>query len=254
MQCIESILRYPSYDGYDFYILHSDLTEEEQGYLFGQLKSKQAVLHFQFVSADLFSSFPENKRYPRLIYYRILAAHLLPKHLDRVLYLDADTIVINSLKELYYKEFGENAYLACSHVRKLLNKVNQYRLGMEEKAMYINSGVLLMNLKYLRENQSIQAVAKYVADMKKRLLLPDQDIITALYSEKTGLLDAFLYNLSDRILTIYNSEPGHLKRDIDWVRENTVIIHYCGKNKPWNKKYHGMLDVFYQELKTNSGC
>lgn len=36
--------------------------------------------------------------------------------------------------------------------------------------------------------------------------------------------------------------------DVSWVRENSVIIHYCGKNKPWNDDYTGVLGVFYREL------
>ena len=56
------------------------------------------------------------------------------------------------------------------------------------------------------------------------------------------------FNLSDRILAFYNADRSHDKVDLDWVRENSVIIHYCGKNKPWNDDYIGTLGVFYQEL------
>ena len=68
-------------------------------------------------------------------------------------------------------------------------------------------------------------------------------------SEVGKILDPMRYNLSDRMLTIYNADPGHKKRDLDWVRKNAVIIHYYGKNKPWNKGYHGILNTFYEELK-----
>ena len=56
------------------------------------------------------------------------------------------------------------------------------------------------------------------------------------------------YNLSDRVLNQYNAVKGRRKRDIDWVRRHTVIIHYCGRNKPWKSEYHGALGVFYNEL------
>lgn len=36
--------------------------------------------------------------------------------------------------------------------------------------------------------------------------------------------------------------------DLDWVRAHTVIIHYCGRLKPWKPHYVGVLDVFYHEL------
>ena len=56
------------------------------------------------------------------------------------------------------------------------------------------------------------------------------------------------YNLSDRVLGLYNAEPGRKKRDLDWVRKHTAIVHYCGRNKPWKPEYSGTLGVFYDEL------
>ena len=80
------------------------------------------------------------------------------------------------------------------------------------------------------------------------LILPDQDILTALYGDKVKLADTMRFNLSDRILAFYNADRSHDKVDVDWVRRNSVVIHYCGKNKPWNPDYTGSLGVFYREL------
>lgn len=247
--CIRSAARFPCEGGYDVYILHSDLESQDQADFSGLFREPDVRLHFHFVDPLLFQAFPESERYPRLIYYRIFAASLLPPNLERILYLDVDTIVINPLKELYETEFNGNYYLACTHVRKFLNKVNQYRLGMEEENSYINSGVLLMNLQALREHQNIKEVVSYTKRRRQYLTLPDQDIITALYGGKTGLLDTMRYNLSDRMLMFYNLDFSHKKLDLEWVRKNGVIIHYCGKQKPWKTPYLGILDVFYHELK-----
>lgn len=249
MDCISSILRFPSEDGYDIYILHSDLQEDEIQAYAGQLRDPCAALHFRYVNPALFDAFPENPRYPKQIYYRIFAARLLPQTLDRVLYLDGDIIVINPLDELYHMDFNGNYYLACTHVREALNKVNQFRLGMKEEHSYINSGVLLMNLEKLRAGQNEEEVLAFVEKHGRFLALPDQDIITALYGAKTGLLDAMKYNLSDRTLNLYNSDFTHERRNLDWVRKNAVIIHYYGLQKPWKKRYQGKLGIFYRELK-----
>lgn len=247
--CIQSIVRFSSEDGYDIYILHSDIREQEQNDLAMRIYGHDATLHFHYVDDSLFAAFPESDRYPRLIYYRIFAASLLPPELDRVLYLDGDTLVINPLDELYHMEFEGNYFLACTHVRKFLNKVNQYRLGMEEESAYINSGVLLMNLKELKKVQNIKEVMTYVKKRKRYLTLPDQDIITALYGNKIGILDTMRFNLSDRMLSVYNLDLSHDRRGLEWVRKNAVILHYYGKQKPWKKPYLGILDVFYRELK-----
>ena len=57
-----------------------------------------------------------------------------------------------------------------------------------------------------------------------------------------------IYNLSDQMLGFYNARHPENWRGLDWVQENTVIIHYCGANKPWKEHYHGILDCFYNEL------
>ena len=107
---------------------------------------------------------------------------------------------------------------------------------------------MLLNLPKLRQQQTTEDVLAFISDKKNRLLLPDQDIITALYGKQIQLEDSYRYNLSDRILAMYNARhPGHI-RTLDWVRQNTSIIHYCGKNKPWKPGYVGKLDIFYQEL------
>jgi lipopolysaccharide biosynthesis glycosyltransferase len=247
--CIKSIIRFKSKDGYDIYILHSDLSDSDQYYLSEQVEDEDVSIYFKYVDSELFEAFPETDRYPRLIYYRIFAAWFLPKELDRILYLDSDTITINPLDELYEMDFNGNYFLACTHVRKLLNKVNQHRLGMEEESTYINSGVMLMNLDALRRRQDIDEVLSYMEKRKRYFTLPDQDIITAMYGNRIGIIDTMKYNLSDKILSLYNLDLTHEKIDLDWIRENTVIIHYYGKNKPWNKSYQGKLDVFYKELK-----
>lgn len=168
--------------------------------------------------------------------------------MERILYLDGDITVINPLNELYDTDFQGNYYCACTHVQQMMTKINKYRLGTMDVHPYINSGVLLMNLQQLRVHQNINEVLEYVKKYKNYLLLPDQDIITALYGKKIKIVDTMKYNLSDRVLSLYHLNPLNEKKDINWVRENTVIIHYCGINKPWNEYYMGKLDIFYREL------
>ena len=121
---------------------------------------------------------------------------------------------------------------------------------MDKDSAYINSGVMLMNLALLRKEQDLNEVFNYIKRYKNRLLLPDQDVLSGLYGSKTKTVDSLVYNISDRYLALYNLDPENWRQKIDlnWVRENTVIIHYCGRNKPWKDNYLGILDVFYKEL------
>lgn len=244
--CLHSIIRFESRGGYDVYILASDLDSDD----FAALAKEFPGVRFYPIDVDesRFSDFPESKSYPKQMYYRILAAKLLPERLDRVLYLDPDLVALHSLDELYSLDFDGCWFVAATHTKKALTRVNQVRLGAEKYTPYINSGVMLLNLKELRENQSERELSDYVNRYARRLILPDQDIISALYGDKIKLVDYMRYNLSDRMLGIYNADPANKKRGMRWVCRNTVIVHYCGKNKPWKPNYIGRLGVFYWML------
>ena len=137
--CIRSILRFPCEEGYDLYILHYQLSEAVQQKL-TQHADKNARFHFISVPDTAFSDFPQNTRYPKTMYYRLLAAEFLPETLDRVLYLDPDIIVIRPLEELYHMSFDGNLFCGATHVRKFLTRLNGARLQMPEDAPYLNSG------------------------------------------------------------------------------------------------------------------
>jgi len=246
LNCMRSIAKNGGAQFYDAYILHSDLHIDLQNKI-SLLAPDKFTCHFIEVSDELFAGFPESKRYPKQIYYRLAAAHLLPVHLERVLYLDVDTLVINPLTELYESDFEAHVFMACTHMNKLLARVNQVRLDVEKHVPYINTGVLLMNLSLMRKEVSLQQIQAYAAQKKAILLLPDQDILTALYGNRVKLIDPLKYNLSDRDIMWNNADLTKTDIDLEWVQKNAVILHYYGRNKPWKENYRGILGVFYTE-------
>lgn len=248
LPCLRSVMARGGAESYDIYILHSDLEDADKQSIRGAAGTV-GVCHFIYVDPAIFNDFPETKRYPKQIYYRLAAPALLPENLERILYLDGDTITINSLLDLYNTDFEGSYFMACTHIRRLLGMFNQVRLSLEEDVPYINTGVMMMNLPALREHLHLEDIQAYALENRHILMLPDQDIVTALYGQHIKLVDSLRYNLSDRLLNLYNADPLHIpKLDLDWVRKNTSIIHYYGRNKPWGEQpYLGILDTFYYE-------
>ena len=246
---LNSIQKSNKNENFDIYILNRDLNEKQIEEIKKGLDLEKFYIKNIKINEEEISNLPVyEQRYPLEIYFRIFAAKYLPSNIDRVLYLDADTLVINKLNELYDMDFEGNYFIATTHIRKMLHKFNEIRLGIEKDEPYINTGVLLMNLKELRKIKIENEGINFIEKNKKKLILPDQDIISAIYGNKIKLVDDLKYNLGDRNLNYYNLNHPKSKIGIKWIRKNTVIIHYFGRNKPWNNGYIGKLGCFYDKL------
>ena len=228
----------------NIYLLHSSIPDSALLPTEKLLSGHGRLFPIQVRDLDLEQA-PTTARYPKEIYYRIFAARYLPAALDRVVYLDPDLIVNGSILPLYRTPMDGYYFAAATHIRSFLQKVNSMRLDMEEDSPYINSGVMLMNLELLRKEQNLEDVFCFIEKHKSLLVLPDQDIISGLYGSKILTLDAFRYNMTERLYQLH--APFEKDMTLDWVRKNAVIIHYCGRNKPWKENYKGVLDVFYKE-------
>ena len=117
---------------------------------------------------------------------------------------------------------------------------------MGEDDPYINSGVMLMNLEALRAKQDTQAVFDYMERRKGLLMLPDQDIISALYGQSIVPLDPIRYNMTEKLFTLHRFNGDGMT--LDDVRQRSAVIHYCRRNKLWKPGYVGELGVFYNEV------
>ena len=197
------------------------------------------------VDDALFQGAPVSRQYPKEMYYRLLASRLLPDTLDRVLYLDPDILVLNPLRPLWETDLEGNLFAAAAHTGKteLANSVNRMRLNSGSD--YYNSGVLLMDLAAARREIAPEEIFRYVADHKKELLLPDQDLLNALYGDDVLPLEDVVWNYDARNYNTYLLRSGRVC-DLDWVMAHTAVLHFCGKSKPWKKGYVHRFGVLYK--------
>lgn len=83
------------------YLLHSAIPAEKLEELASFCAALGAALRPIAVDAALFESAPTSKRYPKEMYYRLLSPLILPREVERVLYLDPDMLIINPLRPLW---------------------------------------------------------------------------------------------------------------------------------------------------------
>lgn len=239
---LKSLAASNKYRKFDVYVMNDSLTVKEFDYLKEKVFKNINIIDLK-VKDKILDEAPVTKRYPKEMYFRILAAHYLPKKVDRILYLDPDLVVINKIDKLYNTKLDNYYFAAASHIWGILQTFNRIRLRMNSDNIYINSGVMLMNIKLLRCVQDKNEVYNFIKKNRNKLMLPDQDVISGLYANKILPLDPYVYNMTEKLLNQAYFMPHINKR---WISENSVIIHYCGKNKPWKNNYKGILNEFYK--------
>ena len=190
---------------------------------FVSLKDEQISLFLQF----------ETSRYPRQTFYRLLIGTILPQNVEKVLYLDGDIIVRGSLDDIWNIDLtGISVCAAPDALSGVLEYYNRLEYPMSKG--YFNAGVLLINLKYWRENNLEGKCLNFIKEHFDRIRLNDQDILNFItYNTKLhlpikyNLQTQFLYKNKYQCFSIYQ-----YKDEYDEARVNPIIIHYAGC-RPW---------------------
>lgn len=127
---------------------------------------------------------------------RLFLSFILDDNVDRLLYLDADTIVTGKLNELCTMDMGDHPIAMCldSLVRK-----HKKRLKFDMADFYYNSGVILFSMKKWREKHCSERIADHVKNVRAWYPSPDQDLINV-------VLKGEIMKLSPR----YNIQPAYL--------------------------------------------
>lgn len=171
------------------------------------------------------------------IFFRLFIPVMFPKY-DKCIYVDADTVISDDISRLYNEDLGDN-YLGCIVDKSTID--NEILASYFEEVVgiprdkYINSGVLLMNSKKLRElkidEKFLDLYTKYGFDV----IAPDQDYINSMCC-------GHIKYLSD----IYDAMPNPNNKEV----ENPVIIHYNLFLKPWQYDDVQYYDYFWKYAKS----
>ena len=233
--------------GEDFhvYLVHSSIKDDETADIGQFVDSYGQKLSIIKIDNSYFQDAPVVLHYSKEMYYRLLAYKFLPDELERILYLDPDILVLNPVRKFYETDLEGYLYAAAYHNVIAVKGINQLRLYPYKINAYINSGVLLMNLVLQRDLVDEEAIYTFIEKNRAKLIMPDQDIINALYADKIKCMDEKIYNYDTRFYNYYKVMTNN-RCDMDFIIWNTVFLHFCGKKKPWRKGYSGKFHSLYK--------
>ena len=178
-------------------------------------------------------------------YFRLFAATILPNEVERVLYLDADTIVMGSLQGLWNKDIGECAVAGAIDQDQSYQQYN--RLHYPSRKGYINTGVLLINLKYWREHCVEKRFVDFMQNYPERIKWWDQDVINSVLQDEKSFIP-LKYNVQHTFywqLQYCRIDYWGMESEIIDARKNPIVLHFTGRIKPWHIEcQHPHKDVF----------
>lgn len=229
----------------DVYILNSSLSALEILSFSEYLKTKCSIIVREIkINEKIFESFPIGPL-SKEAYYRVVAHYYLPQDLDRVLWLDSDIIVMKDIADFYNQSFNGKKMIVCPDRCNYSDYGNHIKnkLGFSEKYLYFNSGVMLINLKLLRLEKSQDELLSECISIVDIIENHDQDLLNYLYSDSVAYEDSHIYNF--QVL----GEKSISKDECNRI----AILHYAGREKPWEYSHINSLSKYYWRVKSAQG-
>ena len=219
---------------YHIHVIGKDLDEED----ISSLKTMET----QNVSIDVYRSREYDLDYKHLGRFesfkvslqKIFIADYLP-YLNKVLYLDADTLVQEDLSEVYDINISDKYAAAVRDGLMYQFPEHVAAINPQHKDFYFNSGIMLLNLEKIRSDDIMRRTVIYFNTHNE--IFGDQDVLNMVFGKEVESL-SYKYNCNsvffeekdaDFLSNFFKESVPQTPRE---VYDQAVILHFAG-HKPW---------------------
>ena len=251
------------FDKINIFILYDGISEKNRGKIQNSISNYDCSLTFiktkKLDELDInIMTLERNMNISSLTTYsRLFISNLLPNDIDKILYLDCDSLIVRSLKG-FWDENIDDYY--CAGILDCINTTIKQEYGFSKDDTYINAGVLLINLKKWREENVELKFIDFMAQNQHRFYQHDQGVINNVFKNKIKIVhpkynlqihfQSFDYDLSRKFNCM---ETEYYSREIvEEAQKNPVFLHFCGSEyfRPWYNPEHPSAELFrkYAEL------
>ncbi|MGX5377216.1 glycosyltransferase family 8 protein [Ligilactobacillus sp. LYQ135] len=215
-------------NNYHVYVIHRGLSAKNQQ-LLKSMETTNVKVDNRLIDIDLSIIQDREENYlkvdffTRTIFYRLFLADMFPQY-DKGIYIDADAVILSDLKKLYDVKLGDNLVAATEdNSIKYVEPVHVYikdALGLPFKD-YINSGMLIINMKAFREEHFTTHFLNLMKKYYFYCVAVDQDYLNEIANGRILYLD-----------NKWNAMPKDHKYDDEEIKD-PKIVHYNLFYKPW---------------------
>ncbi len=235
--CLTSIVSLLKYNkDVNIYIIENNLTKKMKNELKEIIYSYKATVSF-ISCEEICKDMKKNNEFSIAAYARLFIEDKVDT--NKILYIDADTIIVSDLSKLWNTDIKDN------YIGAVLDTVPYYlkeAVEMKEEDKYVNSGVMLINLKKWREENFKEKVLEYIKCHRYNVVHHDQGILNGICNGKiyilppnNNVMPEFLMMNADQIKKLYHLKEYYSNDEIDYAKNHPKIIHFLEKfyNRPW---------------------
>lgn len=178
---------------YNFYVVAEEITRRDENVLLNLQKLAPGTVHVRIIPQQELDLPYENMQ--RFMQYKVgMHKIFLPdtlKELDKVIYMDGDTLVLKDLRELFDIDVS-TVYAAVAKDGIFYRFPKEMaEIGLDKRGFYFNSGVMLYNLKLQRQDNVVAKLVEYVKTHED--FFGDQDVLNVVFGSKLRLM-SYRYN------------------------------------------------------------
>lgn len=240
---LQSISSYISKNNnYDIIVFERSITSENKEKLQKQIEKENVSLRFVNPSELLKKydlKFPPH--YNLECYFR-LAAPLILKNYDKVIFTDVDLIFQEDPAKLFDTDIGTYPLAACKDLMYgafLKNPQLEWMeyaksvLKLEKPFEYFNTGVMILNIGEFNKNNYSKKLLEFVSQTTFRIL--EQDGLNSYFQNNIRYLDtAWNFPVANAgYKTFLHFMPVEFANKYKQDKKNPHIIHFAGYQKPW---------------------
>jgi lipopolysaccharide biosynthesis glycosyltransferase len=232
---------------YDIYVITIDLSETDIE-KFYEFKGNKTDVHVIKVSLEKFEGMQQYGLVSIAAYLKCDLPELIP-HQDKLLYLDGDIVIQKDLSGLFEIDIKD----CYAGVVKGIGMIDNH-LNLKN---YFNSGVMLLNLKLMREN-NVSGELLNIGRSAGKFMFMDQDCFNILFNNKVKFLPV-IYNCTYNLLLKYKDTftPDFINSfydtnylSMDDIKKDSYIVHFVSYEKPWiysDAVYAGEWDEYFKK-------
>ncbi len=239
-----SIVRHAPGARLRFIALQADMTAEQKAQMQAAVPGPEFV--WIDVGDDDLPPYATRGHLNRTVLFRLGLEKMAPADCNRVLYIDADVIVVGDIRELWTFDMGPHALATVTDCYQDAEKFAE-TWGLSKGGRYFNAGVQVIDLKKVRAEKLFSRALDFVVANDSKLLLGDQDALNYVFWKNSAVLEPtwnvqrFLRPRDVRAETAPDRRWGHAK---------PRLIHYIGTEKPWMPNvWHPWAWLYWENLK-----